>query len=425
MFGKGDHKFLYSSLNSIGACVAVVERQSNHFNLISGNDLFADLVGEDIGRLVSRELASFMPRYVVKGLQAHLRKCCEDQESQEYEQPIDIDARTAWWRFILSPIIGSGNTISRVMLTAIDISEKVILESSLKTAHERFEAIIEAAYDGVVVINGEEKITYMNESACDMFGFDKEEIISNKLDLLIPKKYRAPHKGHIDSFKSSPIKSRQMHARASVVGLRKDGEEFPVEVTISKISVGESYEMTAVIRDISERSALMEELRKAAVEDSLTKTYNRRHLDRVLQREQARSQRFGHTFSVILLDLDHFKEINDEYGHAVGDQVLVEFVSTIEKEIREVDVFGRWGGDEFMLILPETELTKAQEWADRIWNLSAGEFFNMGSADMGYSFSGGITQYRSGDDTVELILKRCDKAMYSAKKGGRAGYESE
>lgn len=425
MFSKGDHKFLYASLNSIGACVAVVERQSNHFNLISGNDLFADLAGEEISRLVTRELTSFLPRYVVKELQRHLRACCEDQESQEYEQPIDIDSGTTWWRFILSPIIGPGNTISRVMLTAIDISDKVVLEDSLRTAHERFEAIIESAYDGIVVINGREDIEYMNESACDMFGFVKDEIVNKKLEMLIPKKYRSPHKAHIDSFKSSPIKSRQMHSRASVVGLRKDGEEFPVEVTISKISVGDNYEMTAVIRDISERSALMEELRKAAVEDSLTKTYNRRHLDRVLQRELARSQRFDHVFSVILLDLDHFKGINDEHGHAVGDQVLVEFVNKIEHEIREVDVFGRWGGDEFMLVLPETDIQKATEWAERIWKLSSGDFFNLASDEIGYSFSGGITQYRAGDDTIENILKRCDRAMYKAKENGRAAFETE
>ncbi|EAR61565.1 sensor domain-containing diguanylate cyclase [Neptuniibacter caesariensis] len=425
MFSKGDHKFLYSSLNSIGACVAVVERQTNHFNLISGNELFADLVGEEISRIVARELSSFLPRYVVKDLQAHLKACCEDQESQEYEQPIDLETGTTWWRFILSPIISNENTITRVMITAIDITEKVGLESSLQTAHERFEAIIESAYDGIVVINGDEDIEYMNESACDMFGFARDEIISKKLDLLIPKKYRSPHKAHVDAFKSSPIKSRQMHARASVVGLRKDGEEFPVEVTISKIAVGDGYEMTAVIRDISERSALMEELRKAAVEDALTKTYNRRHLDRILHRELARSQRFGHTFSVVLFDLDNFKQINDEYGHAIGDQVLISLVDAVNDQIREVDVFGRWGGDEFMLVLPETNLETATVWAERFWGLAVDEFFNLATTDMGYSFSGGITQYRAGDDTVEKILKRCDRAMYKAKENGRATFESE
>jgi len=425
MFSKGDHKYLYSSLNSIGACVAVVECESNRFNLISGNDLFAGLVGEDIARLVAQNLSDFLPRYVTRDLQLHLKRCCEEQETHEYEQSIDIKSRTTWWRFILSPIIGPGSSITRVMLTAVNITEKVCLEASLKTAHERFEAIIESAYDGIVVIDGDENITYINESACEMFGFSKDEIVTQKLSLLIPKKYRSPHKPHVESFKLSPIKSRQMHARASVLGLRKGGEEFPIEVTISKIAMGNSFEMTAVVRDISERSALVEELRKAAVEDPLTQAHNRRHLDRVLRREIARSQRFGHTFSVILLDLDHFKEINDEYGHATGDQVLVEFVQTIEGEIREVDVFGRWGGDEFMLILPETSIRKAQEWAERLWNLSTGSFFNLGCEDMGYSFSGGITEYHSGNDTVENILKRCDKAMYRAKANGRATFESE
>ena len=125
-------------------------------------------------------------------------------------------------------------------------------------------------------------------------------------------------------------------------GLIENGERFAVQ-TIAKINLGQTTEMTAILRDISERARLVEELKVAATTDPLTGIANRRRFDELVNAEMQRCQRFGHTMSLLLIDIDHFKEVNDTFGHQQGDQAILSLVNRIGKQLREVDMLGRWG----------------------------------------------------------------------------------
>lgn len=165
------------------------------------------------------------------------------------------------------------------------------------------------------------------------------------------------------------------------------------------------------------------DIRKLSTRDDLTQAFNRRYMMDALKKEKARCDRGGGTFSVILLDLDHFKSINDQYGHLAGDRVLVTFCDRIRKTLRSMDIMdtlprselARYGGEEFIILLPETDLAGALKCAERICSVTRTEpiedLFNI-------TVSAGVASYVR-DEPVEALLQRADQGLYQAKDEGR------
>lgn len=157
------------------------------------------------------------------------------------------------------------------------------------------------------------------------------------------------------------------------------------------------------------------ELEELSTRDSLTQLYNRRKIDKVLQDALAEAERYRKDFSVILLDIDFFKRINDRYGHDVGDAVLLGFAGILAAEVRETDVVGRWGGEEFLIFCPEINLEQAESLAHRIRSKIAGTTFDYG---IGITASMGVASYREAD-TLKDLLRTADLRLYRAKEKGR------
>jgi len=158
-----------------------------------------------------------------------------------------------------------------------------------------------------------------------------------------------------------------------------------------------------------------EKLHHLAQRDQLTDIYNRYKIEDVLETELERSIRYGDSFSVLLLDIDYFKKVNDNYGHNTGDQILKQLSSLIEKNIRKIDTFGRWGGEEFIIIAPEIEGKNVLEFAEKIRKLVEAERFDK---NINLTMSIGVSEY-SDDSETEPIINRADKALYRAKDKGR------
>ncbi|MEO6172818.1 MAG: GGDEF domain-containing protein [Arenimonas sp.] len=171
----------------------------------------------------------------------------------------------------------------------------------------------------------------------------------------------------------------------------------------------------------------MVRLQALASHDELTGVFNRRHLIDILHREKERADRFGHSFSICILDLDHFKRINDTYGHGTGDEVLREFSERMRTSARKMDwlgrqevdnTFGRYGGEEFLLVLPHTPLEGARHCVDRIRERVQCSPFKTAAGELEVTFSAGLAEYRK-DESVTSALSRADEALYRAKDGGR------
>ena len=170
-----------------------------------------------------------------------------------------------------------------------------------------------------------------------------------------------------------------------------------------------------------ELQALALQLEELATHDALTGAFNRRKLDEVVQAEIARSQRYGQPVSLMILDADHFKRVNDAFGHEAGDRVLVALAETLREGIRTVDVLARWGGEEFIVLCPSIDLHEAAELAERLRTSVAAR--DLGAAGR-LTVSLGVAQYRRGEKAGELF-GRADAALYRAKEGGRDRVELE
>ena len=170
-----------------------------------------------------------------------------------------------------------------------------------------------------------------------------------------------------------------------------------------------------VTKRTEELNRLNKELKHLSLTDKLTNLHNRAYIDQALEKELQRAKRFNHTFGIIILDIDYFKKVNDTYGHLYGDKVLIQIANILKYYSRESDFVGRWGGEEFMIICPETDINALTKVAENL-RLKIETFEFEFSKKQSASF--GLTINKQ-DDTVDTIVKRADEALYNAKANGR------
>lgn len=170
-------------------------------------------------------------------------------------------------------------------------------------------------------------------------------------------------------------------------------------------------------KDIRQKESYIEHLERLASVDSLTLIYNRHMLDIILSQQIAMADRYRKLLSVIFFDIDHFKEINDQYGHNVGDDVLIALAELVSQTVRESDIFGRWGGDEFLIILPESSQKQAQRLVNTLEKKILDYTFP-GVEHVSCSF--GMVSYQFGD-TMKTLIERADVKLYEVKKHRGSG----
>jgi two-component system cell cycle response regulator len=169
-----------------------------------------------------------------------------------------------------------------------------------------------------------------------------------------------------------------------------------------------------------ENVLLHEETTRLSLTDGLTGVWNRRYFQMQFRQVLATATRFARPFSLLMLDLDHFKDVNDNYGHQRGDEILVEFAQRVNEALREVDTFARYGGEEFICLLSETDTSGAQTTADKILRaIRATPFGEKGGQGLRLTVSIGIASYPEHGDSFGALVDAADKALYRAKQEGR------
>ncbi len=283
--------------------------------------------------------------------------------------------------------------------------------------------IIENCADAVVVVDADQSITYVNKSAMAMFGHSNKAVVGKSLNILIPERVRDGHRSLTDSFRNSSEPSRYMQNReVSIQGLRANGSEFPVNVSILKSGGDSNTSLVAIIRDVTEQKKLEEDLKQLASTDPLTGILNRRTFLPRAEEEYVRAKRYGRPMSFAMIDIDFFKAINDTYGHAAGDQAICHVVDVISSGLRKPDILCRWGGEEFALILTETDEKSALITTQRLRRSvqdspllldTVGETLVQMTVSIGF---GGV---QSIEDSLDDLFERVDQALYTAKNTGR------
>jgi diguanylate cyclase (GGDEF)-like protein/PAS domain S-box-containing protein len=279
---------------------------------------------------------------------------------------------------------------------------------ALVASEGRFRALAELALDAIATVDGEGLLKFWNRSAERLFGYSAEQVLNRPLKQLIPEVDAALHelRTHVSP---APGKVLELEARAL------DGSHIPIELALS-ICVGRGADQfTLVMRDIRERKRL----EAAAIDllrvDQLTGLLVRRAGSELVKQAAEHARRQSHGFAVVMLDVDHFKDVNDNYGHHVGDEILRRIGAVVRQSLRDSDVAVRWGGEELLLFLRETPLQGALECAERV---------RAGVADLRVcgvdrvTLSAGVACC-SGDEPVEAVIAQADHKLYAAKRGGR------
>jgi diguanylate cyclase (GGDEF)-like protein/PAS domain S-box-containing protein len=269
-----------------------------------------------------------------------------------------------------------------------------------------------------VVIDGDSRIQEFNRAAEWMFGYSAAEVVGQRLELLMPADFARDHREHVDAANHGDA-VRAMGRGREVMGRARDGREFPIEVSVGSASETGIHLHVGIIRDISERRAVELELQRLATTDGLTGLLNRRAFTGEGERLVALARRYGHPLSVMILDADKFKSVNDNHGHPVGDQVLQALARAIEGVLRQTDVFGRLGGEEFGVVLPETDASGATRLGTRLLEAVRACRVPLPQGELGFTVSLGIAVLGPAPDGLESALRRADGALYQAKQGGR------
>lgn len=209
-------------------------------------------------------------------------------------------------------------------------------------------------------------------------------------------------------------------ARTTTMFRKSDGREFEVELALqhSRNSDGDEIWLLSLV-DVTQFKIKERELARMALTDELTGSHNRRSFMQTFAYEIERAKRYHKPLSLMLIDLDHFKRINDEHGHHVGDLVLQRFADVARRTLRESDVFGRIGGEEFAVLMPETDLRSAKRVADRLRRNASKATVEIDNAAINYTISIGLVASNHGKHKLDDLMRNADAALYAAKASGR------
>jgi diguanylate cyclase (GGDEF)-like protein/PAS domain S-box-containing protein len=300
-----------------------------------------------------------------------------------------------------------------------EIARRIEIEEAVRENELRTRMILESSYDAFISMDSNGVIIDWNQQAEITFGWARQEAIGAILgDLIIPKIFRQAHAEGMKRFVATGV-GEVLGKRIELIGLRKNGEEFPLEITIRALPNKNGHEFCSFLRDITEQKNAEKRLFQLAHNDYLTNLPNRSLFnDRIIEAMQ-RSKRTRSLMALMYLDIDKFKSINDNYGHAVGDGLLIEFSKRLSASVRATDTVARLGGDEFTIIAEALKSPDdAQLIASKIIKHVQKEM-HIHDFNLQVTTSIGISFYQGEDIDADQLINNADRALYRAKQAGR------
>ena len=345
-------------------------------------------------------------------------------ETPIFETEVRMRHKDGRWLWVLARAMAverdaNGRAV-RVAGTAKDVTHRKEAEAEIARLSQWNELLLNSAGEGIYAVNLDGCCTYLNPAAIEMLGFSPEEVLGQPQHDLF-------HHHHIDGSpylpEDCPIRQTLndgIQRKAEDGFTRKNGEIFPARLTVTPMhESGRIMGAVAVFEDITHHREMELELKRLATTDPLTGVANRRRFLEEVDMELARHKRFGKPAALLMVDVDHFKGVNDTYGHATGDAVLQHLAGLSRLRLRRLDLFGRLGGEEFGILLPGTDGPGAQGFAELFRRHVADTPAQTEAGEISLAVSIGVTLFGPGDAAPDSILARADTALYRAKAGGR------
>jgi len=349
------------------------------------------------------------------------------------------DGSWSWQASNLGPILDESGQVTSAVGVGRDINLRKQAEEKLRVSEARYRLLSENARDVIWTIAPNGTITYVSPSVERTRGYTPDEAMQQSLDQILTADSMAINTAYFNEMLGDLAAGRTpVPFHGQMEYLCKDGSTYWCEVLATPILAedGSLVELLGVSRDISVHKRYEGELRIAkeaaevlnlaledanerlnrlATTDSLTGLWNRRYFEERVTHEMSVSSRYGQPVSLLLFDIDHFKKINDAHGHLVGDHVLKVLALLVREQIRTTDMPCRWGGEEFMILMPNSGPEEALLVAEKLRMAFANKQIPVAGA---VTASFGVATYRS-DETLDCWINRADGALYAAKTAGR------
>lgn len=385
-------------------------------------DLYG-LTNESYGKPIEKVL----PKDAYDVVKSKYDEAMEKKKPIKYEDMVNVSHLpkystngVIYWESTITPVFNPEGECTHLLAIVRDLTEQRMQENEIKRIKDRFELVWNSVADAMFTFDKNQNIVSVNKAFEKLLGWTAEELVKDKSRSIIPEEDKEDLRKIIER-----VKSGETVTTHEVKRITKSGEIIYFLGSFSPLydQNGDWDGGVVAYKDITERKKYEDKLKQLALHDPLTGLPNRTYFSQCLTIEMDKAKKTKQFLSVLVLDIDRFKEINDTYGHDIGDEVLKEFAKRVKSALRKNDILARIGGDEFVILLPNlTEEKNVSEIAERIQQCLREEWL-IANEKIQITTSIGISFYNEYDLEEKTLFKNADLALYQAKKKGRNNYQ--
>lgn len=392
------------------------------------NPALARLIGRPAEELVGEQLGAFAHPDEQPGTAWAVQRLLagEGRAHEADRRYWHVDGRWRWGSAVITLVRDEDGSPLHLIVQIRDITERREAEErlrrsvdALRLSEAGFRSIFEQAPIGMAVVGPDGRWLRVNPALCAIVGYPEEELLAKTFQDITHPEDLDTDLGKVERVLSGAIEDYELEKRY----LHADGHVVWVSLSVSLVrgTDGEPLHFIAQMQDITDRKHFEGQLQHRADHDALTGLFNRRRIEIELERTVAHVKRYQAPAALLVLDVDKFKHVNDSYGHAVGDELIGAVASTLRRRLRETDILGRMGGDEFAILLTQADAIEARlVAADLVWAVRTEVAVSVSGQRQGVTASVGTALIPSDSRmTAAELLAEADVAMYEAKESGR------
>lgn len=402
-------------LRTLPAAVLITQQGVIRFaNAASAHLLEAH--GTDI--LIGRQYGDFVHPVDLQRSSNRVSQVTEPPQAGQPNKPSEFRIRTVRGNLrmvLIASVAIEWESSPAVLMCGLDMTHQSEIEAQLRESEQSFRRLFENMQDVYYRTDAKGIVQHVGPGVRRVLGYEPQEIEGRTAESYYP------HSSDRDAFKTAIMEKGEV---ADFPGqmVRRDGTVIDISISSQALydHAGNFAGVEGIYRDVTQRKNLERELQRLATTDMLTGMANRRAFLECAQSVYEHSRSNGEPLTLLMLDLDHFKSINDRFGHLEGDRALVAFAQAVKSELRASDVVGRVGGEEFGVLLPLTSTDEGLEVAKRILHgIRALQLSDDAGNAYGITASLGLSTFRQSDRSLRDMLDRADQALYQAKHQGR------